>query len=93
MPVGVTKPITLTARNLPQPQSGQKNYECVFDIQGVTYSVPALRFNSTSIQCQKTAGRNERTDDISSSRTPLPQRLINQSATPSPSFFLSTIHQ
>ena len=55
IPVGVTKPITLAAKNLPQPQSGQRNYECVFHIQGETHSVPALRFNSSSIQCQKTA--------------------------------------
>ncbi|KAA0707300.1 Plexin-A1 Semaphorin receptor NOV [Triplophysa tibetana] len=48
------KPITLLARNLPQPQSGQRNYECIFYIQGKEYSVTALRFNSTSIQCQKT---------------------------------------
>lgn len=58
IPVGVTKPITLAAKNLPQPQSGQRNYECVFHIQGETHSVPALRFNSTSIQCQKTAVSN-----------------------------------
>lgn len=57
IPVGVTKPITLAAKNLPQPQSGQRNYECVFHIQGETYNVPALRFNSTSIQCQKTPVR------------------------------------
>ncbi|XP_018616078.2 plexin-A1-like isoform X1 [Scleropages formosus] len=54
IPVGVMKPITLLARNLPQPQSGQRNYECIFRIQGVSHSVTALRFNSTSIQCQKT---------------------------------------
>ncbi|KAG9277072.1 plexin-A1 [Astyanax mexicanus] len=54
IPVGVTKPITLAARNLPQPQSGQRNYECIFHIQGETHSVTALRFNSSSIQCQKT---------------------------------------
>ncbi|KAF7711597.1 plexin-A1b [Silurus meridionalis] len=54
IPVGVTKPITLAARNLPQPQSGQRNYECIFHIQGETLSVTALRFNSSSIQCQKT---------------------------------------
>ncbi|KAG7326479.1 hypothetical protein KOW79_009880 [Hemibagrus wyckioides] len=53
IPVGVTKPITLAARNLPQPQSGQRNYECIFHIQGETLSVTALRFNSSSIQCQK----------------------------------------
>uniref|UniRef100_A0A4W5PK84 Plexin-A1 n=1 Tax=Hucho hucho TaxID=62062 RepID=A0A4W5PK84_9TELE len=53
IPVGVMKPITLLAKNLPQPQSGQRNYECIFHIQGATYSVTALRFNSTSIQCQK----------------------------------------
>lgn len=51
------RPITLLAQNLPQPQSGQKNYECIFHIQGNTYSVPALRFNSSSIQCQKTTVR------------------------------------
>uniref|UniRef100_A0A6Q2XJR3 Plexin-A1 n=1 Tax=Esox lucius TaxID=8010 RepID=A0A6Q2XJR3_ESOLU len=55
IPVGVMKPITLLAKNLPQPQSGQRNYECIFHIQGATYSVTALRFNSTSIQCQKTS--------------------------------------
>lgn len=60
IPVGVTKPITLAAKNLPQPQSGQRNYECVFHIQGETYNVPALRFNSTSIQCQKTPVRKDR---------------------------------
>ncbi|KAK1803364.1 hypothetical protein P4O66_004027 [Electrophorus voltai] len=54
IPVGVMKPITLLARNLPQPQSGQRNYECIFYIQGKEHSVTALRFNSTSIQCQKT---------------------------------------
>ncbi|KAL0190184.1 hypothetical protein M9458_012882, partial [Cirrhinus mrigala] len=54
IPVGVPKPITLSARNLPQPQSGQRNYECIFRIQGETHSVTALRFNSSSIQCQKT---------------------------------------
>jgi len=54
MPAGVIRPITLLAQNLPQPQSGQRNYECIFHIQGSTHSVPALRFNSTSIQCQKT---------------------------------------
>ncbi|XP_039628662.1 plexin-A1-like isoform X1 [Polypterus senegalus] len=55
IPVGVVKPITLTAKNLPQPQSGQRNYECIFHIQGAVISVTALRFNSSSIQCQKTA--------------------------------------
>ncbi|KAF7693502.1 hypothetical protein HF521_008818 [Silurus meridionalis] len=49
---GDVKPITLKARNLPQPQSGQRGYECVFNIQGVTHRVTALRFNSTSVQCQ-----------------------------------------
>ncbi|KAM9444063.1 plexin-A2-like isoform 1-T1 [Clarias gariepinus] len=49
---GDVKPITLRARNLPQPQSGQRGYECVFNIQGVTHRVTALRFNSTSVQCQ-----------------------------------------
>ncbi|MBN3296487.1 PLXA1 protein, partial [Amia calva] len=55
IPVGVVKPITLAAKNLPQPQSGQRNYECIFHIQGTVISVTALRFNSTSIQCQKTS--------------------------------------
>ncbi|XP_062853456.1 plexin-A1b [Trichomycterus rosablanca] len=62
IPVGVTKPITLAARNLPQPQSGQKNYECIFHIQGETHSVTALRFNSSSIQCQKTIYNYEGND-------------------------------
>uniref|UniRef100_A0A669DWD5 Plexin-A1 n=1 Tax=Oreochromis niloticus TaxID=8128 RepID=A0A669DWD5_ORENI len=62
IPVGVTKPITLAAKNLPQPQSGQRNYECVFHIQGEIHNVPALRFNSTSIQCQKTPYNYEGND-------------------------------
>ncbi|XP_029457194.1 plexin-A1 isoform X6 [Rhinatrema bivittatum] len=55
IPVGVVKPITLTAKNLPQPQSGQRNYECIFHIPGSVTRVTALRFNSTSIQCQNTS--------------------------------------
>ncbi|XP_030634053.1 plexin-A1-like [Chanos chanos] len=62
IPVGVTKPITLAARNLPQPQSGQRNYECIFHIQGEILSVTALRFNSSSIQCQKTTYNYEGND-------------------------------
>nr|XP_006006494.1 PREDICTED: plexin-A3 isoform X1 [Latimeria chalumnae] len=55
VPVGVVQPITLQAKNLPQPQSGQKNYECIFNIQGRTQRVPAVRFNSTSVQCTNTS--------------------------------------
>uniref|UniRef100_A0A9J8AA29 Plexin-A1 n=1 Tax=Cyprinus carpio carpio TaxID=630221 RepID=A0A9J8AA29_CYPCA len=62
IPVGVPKPITLSARNLPQPQSGQRNYECIFHIQGETQSVTALRFNSSSIQCQRTTYNYEGSD-------------------------------
>ncbi|XP_041744615.1 plexin-A1 isoform X2 [Coregonus clupeaformis] len=62
IPVGVTKPITLAARNLPQPQSGQRNYECVFHVQGEEHKVTALRFNSTSIQCQKNSYNYEGND-------------------------------
>ncbi|XP_041859115.1 plexin-A1-like isoform X2 [Melanotaenia boesemani] len=62
IPAGVMRPITLLAQNLPQPQSGQRNYECIFHIQGSTHSVPALRFNSTSIQCQKTTYDYEGSD-------------------------------
>ncbi|XP_059353725.1 plexin-A1b [Carassius carassius] len=62
IPVGVPKPITLSARNLPQPQSGQRNYECIFHIQGETESVTALRFNSSSIQCQRTTYNYEGSD-------------------------------
>lgn len=57
MPVDVVKPITLRAKNLPQPQSGQKGYECVLTIQGEEQRVPALRFNSSSVQCQNTSVR------------------------------------
>ncbi|XP_062842202.1 plexin-A2-like [Trichomycterus rosablanca] len=49
---GEVTPVTLSARNLPQPQSGQRGYECVFNLQGATHRVTALRFNSTSVQCQ-----------------------------------------
>ena len=55
MPVEVIKPITLKAKNLPQPQSGQRGYECVLNIQGSEQRVPALRFNSSSVQCQNTS--------------------------------------
>ncbi|GAA6082748.1 plexin-A4 [Tachysurus ichikawai] len=55
VPVNVVKPITLRAKNLPQPQSGQRGYECVLIIQGVEQRVPALRFNSSSVQCQNTS--------------------------------------
>ncbi|MBN3297416.1 PLXA2 protein, partial [Amia calva] len=55
IPVGEVKPITLKARNLPQPQSGQRGYECVLHIQGVSHRVPALRFNSSSVQCQNSS--------------------------------------
>lgn len=46
------QPLTLRAKNLPQPQSGQKNYECVVRVQGQQQRVPAVRFNSSSVQCQ-----------------------------------------
>uniref|UniRef100_A0A8C1WK05 Plexin-A4 n=1 Tax=Cyprinus carpio TaxID=7962 RepID=A0A8C1WK05_CYPCA len=55
VPVNIVKPITLRAKNLPQPQSGQRGYECVLTIQGVEQRVPALRFNSSSVQCQNTS--------------------------------------
>uniref|UniRef100_A0A8B9LTB5 Plexin A3 n=1 Tax=Astyanax mexicanus TaxID=7994 RepID=A0A8B9LTB5_ASTMX len=55
VPAGIVRPITLRAVNLPQPQSGQKNYECVFSIQGKVQRIPAVRFNSSCIQCQNTS--------------------------------------
>ncbi|XP_067883423.1 plexin-A1-like, partial [Heterodontus francisci] len=55
VPVGVVRPITLQARNLPQPQSGQRSYECIFSIQDRLQRVPAVRFNSSSVQCQNTS--------------------------------------
>uniref|UniRef100_A0A670JDZ1 Plexin A4 n=1 Tax=Podarcis muralis TaxID=64176 RepID=A0A670JDZ1_PODMU len=55
VPVDVIKPITLKAKNLPQPQSGQRGYECIISIQGNEKRVPALRFNSSSVQCQNTS--------------------------------------
>ncbi|XP_026578546.1 plexin-A4-like, partial [Pseudonaja textilis] len=55
VPVDVIKPITLKAKNLPQPQSGQRGYECIITIQGLEKRVPALRFNSSSVQCQNTS--------------------------------------
>ncbi|KAJ8265656.1 hypothetical protein COCON_G00147550, partial [Conger conger] len=55
IPVSVLRPITLLARNLPHPQSGQRSYECVFSVQGRELSVTALRFNSSSVQCQRTS--------------------------------------
>ncbi|KAI4882566.1 hypothetical protein NFI96_029674 [Prochilodus magdalenae] len=55
IPAGEIRPITLKARNLPQPQSGQRGYECVLHIQGASHRVTALRFNSTSVQCQNSS--------------------------------------
>lgn len=51
------QPLTLRAKNLPQPQSGQKNYECVVRVQGRQQRVPAVRFNSSSVQCQNASVR------------------------------------
>ncbi|ELK30596.1 Plexin-A1 [Myotis davidii] len=62
VPVGVVKPITLTARNLPQPQSGQRGYECLFHIPGSPARVNALRFNSSSLQCQNSSYSYEGND-------------------------------
>lgn len=76
VPVNVVKPITLRAKNLPQPQSGQKGYECVLTIQGNEHRVPALRYNSSSVQCQNTSVRKMGVFKVSASvlhhRTPLP---------------------
>ncbi|XP_053111151.1 plexin-A4 isoform X2 [Hemicordylus capensis] len=55
VPVDVIRPITLKAKNLPQPQSGQRGYECILEIRGKEERVPALRFNSSSVQCQNTS--------------------------------------
>ena len=55
VPAGVVKPITLAARNLPQPQSGQRGYECLFHTPGSPARVAALRFNSSSLQCQNSS--------------------------------------
>ncbi|KAJ8258682.1 hypothetical protein COCON_G00176940 [Conger conger] len=55
LPAGEVQPVSLRARNLPQPQSGQRGYECVLHIQGSSHRVTALRFNSTSLQCQNTS--------------------------------------
>ncbi|XP_029772013.1 plexin-A1 isoform X1 [Suricata suricatta] len=62
VPVGVVKPITLAARNLPQPQSGQRGYECLFHIPGGPARVTALRFNSSSLQCQNSSYSYEGND-------------------------------
>ncbi|CAB1314869.1 unnamed protein product, partial [Coregonus sp. 'balchen'] len=50
IPAGEVRPITLRARNLPQPQSGQRGYECVLHVQGTNHRITALRFNSSSVQ-------------------------------------------
>ncbi|XP_074872779.1 plexin-A3 [Carettochelys insculpta] len=55
IPAGVLQPITLRAKNLPQPQSGQKSYECVLAVQGRRQRVPAVRYNSSSVQCQNSS--------------------------------------
>nr|XP_031532217.1 plexin-A1 [Vicugna pacos] len=62
VPVGVVKPITLAARNLPQPQSGQRGYECLFHLPGSPARVTALRFNSSSLQCQNSSYSYEGND-------------------------------
>ncbi|KAK6321507.1 plexin-A2 isoform X1 [Coregonus clupeaformis] len=55
IPAGEVRPITLRARNLPQPQSGQRGYECVLHVQGTNHRITALRFNSSSVQCQNSS--------------------------------------
>ncbi|KAB0339773.1 hypothetical protein FD755_024857, partial [Muntiacus reevesi] len=62
VPVGVVKPITLSARNLPQPQSGQRGYECLFHLPGGPARVGAVRFNSSSLQCQNSTYSYEGND-------------------------------
>ena len=53
----VTRPMeTLAQANL-LVQSGQRGYECVLNIQGAVHRVPALRFNSSSVQCQNSSVR------------------------------------
>uniref|UniRef100_UPI00358EBDEE plexin-A1-like isoform X1 n=1 Tax=Myxine glutinosa TaxID=7769 RepID=UPI00358EBDEE len=52
LPAGERRHITLAARNLPQPQSGQLPYQCILELPGGAKPVPALRFNGSSIQCQ-----------------------------------------
>nr|XP_023690839.1 plexin-A2 isoform X2 [Paramormyrops kingsleyae] len=76
IPAGEVKPITLKARNLPQPQSGQRGYECVLHIQGVSHRVTALRFNSSSVQCQNSSVRSRRRPD----HPPVCLSIINPSS-------------
>ncbi|KAI1882012.1 hypothetical protein AGOR_G00246290 [Albula goreensis] len=52
IPVNEVMAITLRGQNLPQPQSGQRGYECILNVQGQEQRVPALRFNSSTVQCQ-----------------------------------------
>ncbi|XP_061423083.1 plexin-A2-like [Lethenteron reissneri] len=52
LPAGRERRVAIGARNLPQPQSGQRAYSCALRVQGVTLRVAALRFNSSSVQCQ-----------------------------------------
>lgn len=73
VPVGVVKPITLAARNLPQPQSGQRGYECLFHTPGSPARVTALRFNSSSLQCQNSSVRRTPGHSRSLGRVNLPQ--------------------
>ncbi|XP_025776786.1 plexin-A2 [Puma concolor] len=78
IPVGEVKPITLKARNLPQPQSGQRGYECVLNIQGAVHRVPALRFNSSSVQCQNSSKPS------GSTSWPQEQRSVQAFSAPQP---------
>ncbi|NXF21525.1 PLXA2 protein, partial [Rhodinocichla rosea] len=48
-------PLLFHATSTITPQSGQRGYECVLSIQGVVHRVPALRFNSSSVQCQNSS--------------------------------------
>lgn len=54
VPVEVIKPITLKAKNLPQPQPGQRGWPSASSTSRQRAEGARLRFNSSSVQCQNT---------------------------------------
>ncbi|XP_068780209.1 plexin-A3 [Struthio camelus] len=51
VPAGVPQPLTLAARNLPEPGPGRGGYECLVGVRGQRRRLPALRLNASALQC------------------------------------------
>ena len=52
IPVGVKRPIRLSAANLPVPLSPSTGYECLLHEEEPPVRIPAIRVDSNTIECQ-----------------------------------------